>query len=376
MPLINKYQQKKITINYLKQKLNKLGKKKFLFITGKKSFKKSGAKFFFEPLIKNKDYSFFYKVKSYPDISELKSLILQIKKYNPNLIFAVGGGTVMDLSKIANFLCYSQNVKSDILNSNYNYKRVFCNLIAIPTTAGSGAEVTSNAVIYINKKKFSVESNFIKPNNFCLIPDFIKKNNFKLKSASGFDAIAQGVESIFSMKSNLISYKYAVDSLKLSLKNYLPYLKQPNTINSKKMLEAANLAGKAINISKTTAPHALSYPFTSYFGISHGHAVAITFNEFLKFNYLNKKTAKSNFNINDRFKVLFKLTQTQNINELEKYFIELEKNAKINVNFNDLGINIHKNIGLILKNVNIQRLSNNPIPLDYRTIKKLLLQKR
>ena len=262
------------------------------------------------------------------------------------------------------------------MKSNYNYKKVFCNLIAIPTTAGSGAEATSNAVIYINKKKFSVESNLIKPNNFCLIPDFIKKNNFKLKSASGFDAIAQGVESLFSMKSNLISYKYAVDSLKLSLKNYLPYLKQPNTINSKKMLDAANLAGQAISISKTTAPHALSYPFTSYYGISHGHAVAITFNEFLKLNYLNKKTAKSNFNLNDRFKILFKLTQTQNINELHKFFIELEKNAKINVNFNDLGINIHKNIDLILKNINIQRLSNNPISLDYSTIKKLLLQKR
>ena len=51
------------------------------------------------------------------------------------------------------------------------------------------------------------------------------------------------------------------------------------------MLDAANLAGQAISISKTTAPHALSYPFTSYYGISHGHAVAITFNEFLKFNY-------------------------------------------------------------------------------------------
>ena len=91
---------------------------------------------------------------------------------------------------------------------------------------------------------------------------------------------------------------------------------------------------------------------------------------------MNKKTAKSNFNLNDRFKILFKLTQTQNINELQKYFIELEKKAKIDINFNDLGININKNIDLILKNVNIQRLSNNPISLDYRTIKKLLLQKR
>ena len=142
------------------------------------------------------------------------------------------------------------------------------------------------------------------------------------------------------------------------------------------MLKAANLAGEAINISKTTAPHALSYPFTSYFNISHGHAVAITFNEFLKYNYLNKDKSTSEFDINNRFKFLFNITQTQNIYELQKYFSSLQRKAKIKVNFSELEIDINKKIDLILKNVNIQRLSNNPIPLDYSSIKKLLLQKK
>ena len=55
------------------------------------------------------------------------------------------------------------------------------------------------------------------------------------------------------------------------------------------MLQVINLAGQAINISKTTAPHALSYPFTAYYKISHGHAVSLTFNEILKYNYQNLK---------------------------------------------------------------------------------------
>ena len=71
------------------------------------------------------------------------------------------------------------------------------------------------------------------------------------------------------------------------------------------MIKAANLAGEAINISKTTAPHALSYPFTSHFGINHGHAVAITFNEFLNLIILINLT-NPNFNLDQRFKILFR----------------------------------------------------------------------
>ena len=124
------------------------------------------------------------------------------------------------------------------------------------------------------------------------------------------------------------------------------------------MLKAANLAGEAINISKTSAPHALSYLFTSYFNISHIYAVAITFNEFLKYNYLNKDKSTSEFDINNRFKFLFNITQTQNIYELQKFFHLYRGKLKLR---SILGARnyINKKIDLILKNVN--SIFNNPI---------------
>ena len=67
------------------------------------------------------------------------------------------------------------------------------------------------------------------------------------------------------------------------------------------MCVAANLSGKAINISKTTAPHAVSYPFTSLYNVSHGHAVSLTLEKFLKFNFINYKKAKCNFDIKKRY---------------------------------------------------------------------------
>jgi alcohol dehydrogenase class IV len=360
---------------YLKNFFSQLNDKKIFIITGKNSYEKSGASRILQPFLKNRNYKEYFKISNIPVITELKTIINKIKLYKPDVILAIGGGAVIDYAKVANYLFFSKNVNKDIINSNYYYEKKFSPLIAIPTTAGSGAEVTSNAVIYINKKKFSVENKFVRPDNFILIPDLIKKNKKNLKTAAGFDAIAQAVESLFSLKSNKKSFDFATKSLKLSLKNFLPYVKKANEINANKMLIASNLAGEAINISKTTAPHALSYPFTAHYNVSHGHAVAITFNDILKFNYDNAKKSVSNFNLKERFKVIFKLSNTQNFDELNNFFFHIKRKAKIKDNFVDLKIDIKKNLSKITKDINIQRLSNNPVKLNLEDINRILLNK-
>ena len=95
---------------------------------------------------------------------ELKEII-KIKEFSPDIIIAVGGGSVIDYAKIANVLTDSSNIDKEIANSTYEIKK-FSKLVAIPTTAGSGAEVTSNAVMYINKIKYSVEGDKLKPDLF------------------------------------------------------------------------------------------------------------------------------------------------------------------------------------------------------------------
>ena len=224
-------------------------------------------------------------------------------------------------------------------------------------------------------KKYSVENINIRPKKYILIPDLIKNNNKKIKSSAGFDAIAQAVESLVSVKSNHTSVGYSINSLRLSLKNYLSYLNKPNNSNAKNMLEAANYSGKAINLTKTTAPHALSYPFTARFGISHGHAVSLTFTEFMKFNFENKHKTITNFSLDDRLKILLKLTETQNLNELLKYFNYIKTKAKLEDNFKKLNINIEKNFNTIAKDINLSRLSNNPVKVDFSTIKEILLKR-
>ena len=123
------------------------------------------------------------------------TIINEINKFNPDLVIAAGGGSVLDYAKIANVLCVNDSLKEDICNSEYKLIKPKRKLLAIPTTAGSGAEVTSNAVIYLDNIKYSIEGNLIKPDFYFLIPDFVKGASNKIKSSAGFDAISQAMES-------------------------------------------------------------------------------------------------------------------------------------------------------------------------------------
>ena len=140
------------------------------------------------------------------------------------------------------------------------------------------------------------------------------------------------------------------------------------------MLVAANLSGRAIAISKTTAPHAFSYPFTSLFNIDHGHAVSLTLGNVLRYNYENIKKAKKNFNLQKRYALLFRLTKTKSIEELISFINILKKKTNLHNNLTKFNINIKKDYLKIMSGINLRRLSNNPVTLDKKIIKKILFE--
>ena len=346
--------------------------KKILIITGKNSYFKSGANAILKSIITDKDVNIFFKKNFIPEIKELKKIVKLTENFMPDLILAIGGGTVIDYSKIVSCTDYNEISFRKIFLGKVNHKKKY-ELCVIPTTAGSGAEVTSNSVIFMKKRKFSFENQNLIPDNFFLIPSLILKLNKRIKASSGFDAISQAIESLISVKSNKKSVYFAKQSLRLSLKNYLNFLKSPNKNNTYEMCLSANLSGKAINISKTTAPHAVSYPFTSYFKISHGHAVSLTLEKFLLFNYRNLNYSKTDFDLKERFKILFSLTKTKSIIELILFLNKLKKEANLEDDFKKMNIDLKKNITKILAGVNELRLKNNPINLTKKDVSNILL---
>ena len=364
--------KKKDLLNFIKKKKYN----KIFVISGQNSFYKSGAYKIIDPKKTNKEIKFYFKKSHFPEIKELIKITKSLDSFKPKLIIAVGGGCVLDYAKIANILDKKKikNLKKNIIKFKcIGFKKKYP-LLAIPTTAGSGAEVTSNAVIYINKRKYSVENNLLFPSYFFLIVNFVINNSFKLKASSGFDVIAQSMESIISLKSNKKSLFYAIKSLKLSRKNYLPFLKKPTKVNCSKMILAAHFAGKAINISKTGAPHAVSYPFSSLFGIDHGHAVSLTLDKFLFFNYMNKNNVNSKFDLDKRYKLMFNIFESKNINEFVSMIKHLKQKAKLENQYLNLEIDIKKNINTIMRRINVLRIKNNPIALNNNQIKNIVLK--
>lgn len=347
--------------------------KKILIISGKNSFFKSGANVKFKKSFVGKKVEFFFKNKKLPEFEELKRIISCIKKNQPDLILAIGGGCVMDYAKLANVLTYSDNLKKDILKNSALLKK-FTTLFAIPTTAGSGAEVTPQSVIYIDKIKYSVAGREILPDEFFLFPDLVIKSPKIIKSSSGFDAIAQAVESMFSPNSNKKSFYYSKKSLELSLKNIVNSYKRPSINNTFEMSLAACYSGKAISITKTSVPHALSYPFTAHFGINHGHAVSLTFNEFLKFNFIHSEKSKRKSQLLKVYKILFSLTKSSSIIELDNFFKKIKDEIRLENDFEKLKIDISKDLNKIISGVSPERLSNAPISISKKDIKNFLFR--
>lgn len=203
-----------------------------------------------------------------------ESVVEGVKVFNDNkcdLIMAVGGGSAIDVAKCIKL--YSNMDPSE----NYLKQEIVPNdvpLLAVPTTAGTGSEATRYAAIYYKGAKQSVTDYSAIPSTVVVDASTLKTLPEYQKKATMMDALCHCIESYWSVNSNDESHGYSREGIRLILSNMDAYLENDDAacVN---MLHAANLGGKAINITQTTAGHAMCYKLTSLYGISHGHAAAL-----------------------------------------------------------------------------------------------------
>lgn len=187
-------------------------------------------------------------------------------------IVSIGGGSAMDVAKCIKLYC-KMPVGVLCLEQPYEDTGIFH--LAIPTTAGTGSEATHFAVIYYQGVKQSVHHLSILPQAVILEPKLLETLPTYQRKATAMDALCQAIESIWSVYSTQESIGYAEEAIRLLLPKLEAYAAGDNSLIGD-MLMGSHLAGKAINITKTTAPHAMSYKLTTLYGISHGHAVSLS----------------------------------------------------------------------------------------------------
>ena len=196
------------------------------------------------------------------------------RKENCDSIIAVGGGSAMDVAKCIKL--YS-NLPGDGANGSWLKAEIIPNSIpflAMPTTAGTGSEATRYAVIYYEGAKQSITSESFIPETVLMDPNALKTLPLYQKKATMCDALCHAIESYWSVNSTDESKGYSREAVQGVLKNMDGYLANTEEGNSG-MLKSAHMAGKAINITQTTAGHAMCYKITSLFGCAHGHAAIL-----------------------------------------------------------------------------------------------------
>lgn len=189
-------------------------------------------------------------------------------------IIAVGGGSAIDVAKCIKL--YAE-LPGDGKDGEWLAEKPVSNLIpflAMPTTAGTGSEATRYAVIYYDGKKQSITSESIIPDTVLMDPDALKTLPLYQKKATMCDALCHAIESFWSVNSTKESKVYSKEAICGVLRYMEGYLANTKEGNAG-MLLAAHMAGKAINITQTTAGHAMCYKITSLFHVAHGHAAIL-----------------------------------------------------------------------------------------------------
>lgn len=361
------------SITQLKGLLKSLNGKKVFLVTGGNFYEKCGAKSYIETISSEFIFHRFYEFQDNPKIEDVKEGIRQLILFGADIIVAIGGGSIIDMAKLINGL---YQIDREYINNSIienKIKTPVLPLIAIPTTAGSGSESTHFAVVYIGKNKYSLAHQVLIPNHVILDTELLKSQSTYQIAVSGIDAFSQAIESLWSVNSTDESIQYSKRAIEL-LWFYLPKLIEgQNDTNLFKVMEGAHLAGKAINIAKTTAPHALAYGFTTHFGLPHGHAVALSLPYFVDLHLnVNSENCLENRGV---LRVIEKLKLISEC--IEKPYLLLPVNIAnfirtcgLELNFSKLGID-KINFIKATNSVNIERLINNPVKVDTEVIMKL-----
>lgn len=314
------------------------------------------------------NWNFYHFAASNPEAYELFEVYQKTKDKKIELVIAIGGGSVLDVGK--SLCCIYGSMINDVDElcmkiKNKECRKSSCNWIGVPTTAGTGSEVTCWATVWNSKEnsKLSLESQKNYAYAAFLDPQFASSMPVQLAVSSALDAVAHATESYWAKAANMVSGVYACKAISVIMDHIQDLMKPDKTEEAHDyMSKGSMLAGMAFSNTKTTACHSLSYPLTMHYHIPHGVAVSMLLTAVMR---------KNESYIKDKER-LYQAFQIADVDELDHKMKEIFEQAKIQYRLKDWNVKREDLPVLAKQGATKGRIDNNPRDLNEEDILEIL----
>ena len=290
-----------------------------------------------------------------PDLKDAESGVQLYCTQKCDSIISIGGGSAIDTAKAIKALIYADSFEEAA--KNHFHEKMEIPHLAIPGTAGTGSEATQFAVTYLNHRKISLNHPDLQPDGIILDAELLKTLPEYHKKSCALDALSQGIESYWCTSANEDSKVHAYLAILGVLDNLTAYL-NGDLHAAEEMLEASYQSGKAIQITRTTAAHAMSYQLTATMGYAHGHACMITLPVLWEMMYEHDEMKPLLQDLSDKMRLGHPLVVPR-----------LLRGIMIDLNMEIPFVSEQEILDSLADSVNTERLQNHPLPMDRETVK-------
>ncbi len=365
-------------VHRLPQLVADLGVRRVLLICGRRSFTASGAEQMLPELERLTQVERFSDFAPNTDSADLRTALRRLEQAPADLVLGIGGGSALDLAKL--LVAYEGTPPDEVvarIEQGASIPRRRTRLVLAPTTSGSGAEATHFAVVYVGETKYSIAGAALRADGIVLDPGLTTSATPYQRATSGIDAVAQAIESLWATGATDRSRAFARRALRLLVPAIGPYVDEPASPTAAGMMAiGSHLAGRAIDISKTTAAHALSYGLTKRFGVSHGHAVALTLGAFLD---LHAQAEPSHLQPSvdparhaEAMASIASLLGAEHPEGAAEAFRAMLDRTELTQGLRAVGAEAPEDRAVLAGAVNAERLGNNPVAFDHAGLIEVL----
>ena len=295
-----------------------------------------------------------------PDFADAAAGAAMYRENGCDGLISLGGGSAMDTAKAIKAMLVAENDEAALASRLPDHEAL--PHIAIPATAGTGSEATQIAVVYVDDQKASLSHPALLPDGVVLDSALLDTLPEYHRKSCALDALCQGIESYWARSATEDSRVHAYLAILGVLDNLRAYLAgDPHAQDE--MLEAAYRSGRAIQLSRTTAAHAMSYQLTKKLGYAHGHACMLTLPYLWEHLSMNEEALPVVMELADRMRLGNEMMAPR-----------LLKGLLIDLGMEPKGAPDDETLNSLADSVNVERLSNHPEALTREQMKRLYAQ--